>query len=129
MGVSIAAICIGASLGALLRWGLATWLNALLPELPPGTWVANAVGGYLIGIAFAFFAGHPALPAPWRLMVITGFLGGLTTFSAFSLEVVSNLIGGRFAWAAATVVAHLAASVAATLAGIETVVLLRGVRP
>ena len=129
MGASIAAVCIGASLGALLRWWLATWLNGLLPQLPPGTWLANVIGGYLIGVAFAFFAGHPELAPPWRLLVVTGFLGGLTTFSTFSVEVVASLLEGRLGWAAATVAAHVAGSVAATLLGVATVVLLRGLRP
>ena len=102
----VIAISIGAALGALLRWGLGTQLNALFPSLPPGTLAANLVGGYLIGLAIAFFASHPSLPPEWRLFVITGFLGGLTTFSTFSAEVVTQLMGGRTGWALATIAIH-----------------------
>jgi CrcB protein len=78
---SLLAICVGASLGAVLRWGLAAASNALFPTIPPGTWLANMLGGYLIGVALAFFGEHTDLAHAWRLLVITGFLGGLTTFS------------------------------------------------
>ena len=84
---AILAISVGAALGALLRWGLGITLNHLLPTLPPGTLAANLVGGYLIGVAMAFFAQSPNVPPEWRLFVVTGFLGGLTTFSTFSSEV------------------------------------------
>ena len=126
--LSVVAISIGAALGALLRWVLGTQLNALFPSLPPGTLVANLVGGYLIGAAMALFAGHPALPPEWRLFVVTGFLGGLTTFSAFSAEVVQQLMEGRMGWALATIAVHVAGSVAMTLLGIGTVALFRNVR-
>lgn len=122
---SLLAIAAGASLGAILRWVLANGLNALLPTLPPGTLAANLLGGYLIGVAVAFFAQHPSLPPAWRLFVVTGFLGGLTTFSTFSAEVVSNLMAGRPAWALATAAVHLLGSVGMTLLGIGTVALLR----
>jgi CrcB protein len=121
---AVAAICLGASLGALARWGLALVLNGLHPALPPGTLMANLVGAYAIGLALAFFAQHPALSPAWRLFLITGFLGALTTFSAFSAEVVDNLMGGRYGWALLTVLAHVLGSIAMTLAGIGTVRLL-----
>lgn len=124
----ILAISAGASLGALLRWVLGTQLNALLPSLPPGTLAANLLGGYLIGIAVAFFAGHPSLPPEWRLFVVTGLLGGLTTFSTFSAEVVTQLMEGRWSWAVGTVAVHVLGSVAMTLLGIGTVALARTVR-
>lgn len=124
MLVSILAVSLGAALGALLRWGLSVGLNGLFPALPPGTLAANLVGGYLVGVAVAFFAQH-ALPPEWRLFVITGFLGGLTTFSTFSAEVVSLLQQGRLAWAMGAVSAHVLGSLAATLAGIATVAWLR----
>ena len=128
MSLSILAICVGASFGAVLRWLLASWLNSLLPSLPPGTLVANLLGGYLIGIAVAFFASHPSLSPQWRLLVVTGFLGGLTTFSTFSAEVVTNLLGARLNWAFATIAAHLVGSVAMTLLGIGTVRLFRTIQ-
>jgi CrcB protein len=111
------AVAIGASLGALLRWGLGMGLNHLMPNLPPGTLVANLLGGYLVGLAVAFFSQHGHLPVEWRLFVITGFLGGLTTFSTFSAEVLGLLQQGRALWAFATMGAHLAGSLLMTLAG------------
>ncbi|MFM2067701.1 MAG: fluoride efflux transporter CrcB [Pseudomonadota bacterium] len=125
---SLLAISGGASLGALLRWLLGTQLNTLLPSLPPGTLAANLLGGYLIGIAVAFFADHPSLTPEWRLFVVTGFLGGLTTFSTFSAEVVTQLMEGRWSWAVGAVFAHVLGSVTMTLLGIGTVALARHVR-
>lgn len=125
MLLSVLAISIGAAGGALLRWVLGNQLNALFPFLPPGTLAANLLGGYLIGVAVAFFASHPALPPQWRLLVITGFLGGLTTFSTFSAEVVTQLMEGRVGWALGAVAVHVAGSVGMTLLGIATVALLR----
>ena len=122
---SIVSICAGASLGALLRWVLAGRLNPLHPFLPAGTLAANLVGGYLVGIAIALFAALPDLSPQWRLFVITGFLGGLTTFSTFSAEVVVQLQQGRPGWALATAVAHLAGSLLLTALGIATVAWLR----
>lgn len=121
MSWSIAAISIGAAAGALLRWFLGVQLNALFPALPPGTLVANLLGGYLIGVAVAFFAGEPSLPPEARLLVITGFLGGLTTFSTFSAEVVTLLQEGRIIWALAAIGTHVAGSLAMTALGILTV--------
>lgn len=128
LSLSILAICVGASLGALLRWLLSSRLNSMLPSLPPGTLVANLVGGYLIGVAVAFFASHPSLSPQWRLLVVTGFLGGLTTFSTFSAEVVTNLMEARLSWAFATVAAHLLGSLAMTLLGIGTVQFFRAMQ-
>ena len=125
MYLSIAVISVGAALGALLRWVLGMQLNALFPSIPPGTLMANLVGGYLIGVAVAFFAGNPSLPPEWRLLTITGFLGGLTTFSTFSAEVVAQLLEGRIGWALSTILAHVLGSIAMTLLGIGTVSLLR----
>lgn len=124
----VIAISFGAALGALLRWVLGTRLNAVFPLLPPGTLAANILGGYLVGVAVAFFSSHPALPPEWRLFVVTGFLGGLTTFSTFSAEVVEQLMTGRTGWALATVAVHVAGSVCMTLLGIGTVALFRHVR-
>jgi CrcB protein len=122
---SILAICVGASLGALLRWWLGLVLNGLFPTIPPGTLAANLVGGYLVGLAIAFFATYSAIAPEWRLLVITGFCGGLTTFSTFSAELVGLLQQGRAAWALAAAAAHLAGSVLTTFAGIATMLWLR----
>ena len=122
---AVLAVCTGASIGAVLRWQLGAWLNHLNPALPPGTLVANLVGGYLVGLAVACFAHQPGLALEWRLFVITGFLGGLTTFSTFSAEVVALLQQGRVLMASAAIGAHLAGSLVATVAGIATVELAR----
>ena len=121
---SIVAICVGASLGALLRWWLGLVLNGLFPTIPPGTLAANLVGGYLVGFAIAFFATYAAIAPEWRLLVITGFCGGLTTFSTFSAELVTLLQQGRAAWALAAAAAHLLGSVLMTFAGIATMLWL-----
>jgi len=124
---SILAISLGASLGAVLRWLLGTTLNTLFPTIPPGTLAANLIGGYLIGIALAFFANQPALAPEWRLLIITGFLGGLTTFSTFSAEVTSLLQQGRLTWAAAAISLHVCGSLAMTLLGLATVSICKNI--
>lgn len=118
---ALTAVALGAALGAWLRWGLSYWLNPRLEQLPLGTLTANVVGGYLVGIAVAVFAAHPALPPFWRLLLVTGFLGGLTTFSTFSAENVALL--GSGAWGGAILHAglHLVGSLVATAAGIASV--------
>jgi len=123
---SFLAIGIGAALGAWLRWGLGLWLNPTLPELPLGTLSANLVGGYLIGLAIAFFLQHPGISPEWRLFVITGFLGGLTTFSTFSAETVTLLLRGQYMWGAGIIAAHLGGSLLMTVMGIQTVKWLQG---
>lgn len=125
MLASVASICAGASTGALLRWLLGTWLNHLWPSVPLGTLAANLLGGYLIGVAFAHFSAHPLLAPELRLLVITGFLGGLTTFSTFSIEVVTTAQRGDLASAAAIVLLHLLGSLACTVLGIATINWLR----
>lgn len=122
---AVIAISLGASLGAVLRWLLGVGMNHLLPALPLGTLAANLVGAYLVGVAVALFAQSPQLPPEWRLFVITGFLGGLTTFSTFSAEVVAALNQGRLGWAAATVSVHVLGSLGLTLLGLATPALLR----
>ncbi|MDD4979305.1 MAG: fluoride efflux transporter CrcB [Gallionella sp.] len=117
---SFIAIGVGAACGAWLRWGLGLWLNPALPELPIGTLTANLIGGYLIGLAVAFFMQHPGLSAEWRLLIITGFLGGLTTFSTFSVETVTLLMRGQYAWGMGIIAAHLGGSLMMTLLGIQT---------
>jgi CrcB protein len=117
---SILAISAGAAAGATLRWLLGLWLNALFPAIPMGTLAANLVGGYLIGIASAFFADAAGLPPELRLLVITGFLGGLTTFSTFSAEVVNLLVQQRLALACGAIGLHLLGSLSLTLLGLAT---------
>ena len=123
---AVLAISLGAAIGALLRWGLGVGLNHLFPALPPGTLVANLVGGYLIGIAMSVFAQAGTLPPEWRLFIVTGFLGGLTTFSSFSAEVVTLMQQGRAGWAMATVATHVLGSLALTVAGFASAEFFRG---
>jgi CrcB protein len=120
----VLAISVGAALGALLRWALGTRLNGLFPAVPPGTLAANLIGGYIIGVAIAFFARYAAVAPEWRLLWITGFCGGLTTFSTFSAELVVLLQQGRAGWALAATALHVVGSVLMTFAGIGTVLLL-----
>jgi CrcB protein len=126
MLANIVSVSLGAALGALLRWVLAVRFNPLFPALPLGTLAANLVGGYLIGLAIGLFAHMPDLPPQVRLFVITGFLGGLTTFSTFSAEVVTQLQQGHTAWALTTAFTHLVGSFALTALGIASVAWLRG---
>jgi fluoride exporter len=119
--ISIAAISAGAALGALLRWYFATRLNEIFPKLPLGTLAANLLGGYLIGTTIALFLAFPTLSPQWRLLTVTGFLGGLTTSSTFSAEVVGALLDGQILWAIWTIASHLLGSLAMTLLGIATV--------
>lgn len=114
------AVGLGAALGAWLRWGLAVWLSALNANLNFGTVVANLAGSYAIGIALGFFAGHPHIAPEWRLFAVTGFLGGLTTFSTFSGESMVLLQRGDYGWALAHAGLHLAGSIALCIAGFAT---------
>lgn len=118
--VAMSAVFGGAGLGALLRWWLGGLLNPIYPTIPLGTVAANLIGGFLVGVASAFFAQHSALPAEWRLLVITGFMGGLTTFSTFSLEVVTLLGRQEYAWALGAASLHLTGSLVLTAVGIVT---------
>ena len=120
-GAGILAVGMGAALGAWLRWILGLGFNAYVPNLPLGTLAANLVGGFLIGVAVEIFTLHPVLPPEIRLFVITGFLGGLTTFSTFSAETVALLQRAEYGWAGAIIVAHLAGSIVMTLLGIAVV--------
>ena len=116
---SVLAICLGACAGALARWGLGLWLNPLA-AIPLGTLAANLIGGYLIGICIAAFEALPQLGEVWRLTLVTGFLGALTTFSTFSLEVVSMLQQARYFHAVGTSALHLVGSLSMTLLGIHS---------
>jgi CrcB protein len=121
---ALIAIGCGAATGAWLRWGLGMWLNPLLPELPLGTLAANLLGGYVIGLAISFFDLHQGLAPEWRLFLITGMLGALTTFSTFSAETVTLLLRGQYGWGAAIISAHLGGSLLMTVLGIQTMKLL-----
>jgi len=112
-------IGVGAALGALLRWGLGLWLNPLFALLPLGTLAANLAGGFLIGLSIAFFELHQGLAPELRLLIITGFLGALTTFSTFSAETVNLLMRGQYGWGLAIISAHLGGSLLMTVAGIH----------
>ena len=125
--LTVIAICIGASVGALSRWQLGLWLNptnATAGLLPWGTLAANLIGGYLVGVCVGVFQQLPDLDPIWRLALVTGFLGALTTFSSFSAEVVVMLQQGRLALAAGTASLHLFGSLALTVLGLKTVSLL-----
>jgi CrcB protein len=121
----VVAIAVGSALGALLRWWFGLRLNGLLPQMPFGTLAANLVAGYVIGAAIAFFAGMPQLSPQWRLLVITGFCGGLSTFSTYSAEIVALLQRGQYGWGATVAATHLAGSLLMTIAGFATVGWLR----
>jgi|SRR5690554_1780984 len=127
MAYSILAICAGASCGALFRWFLGLQLNALFPTIPPGTLIANLLGGFLVGVALNFFSTQASLAPEWRLLVITGFLGGFTTFSAFSAEVVALLQQGRLMWATGAVAIHVLGSLFMTILGMVTYEWVRSV--
>ena len=120
---AVLAISVGASIGALARWGLGLWLTPG-GVIPWGTLAANLIGGYLIGVCLAVFQALPDLDPAWRLAIVTGFLGGLTTFSSFSAEVVTLLHQTRYALAFGTAMLHVAGSLLLTIAGYHTATLL-----
>ena len=117
----LAAVAVGATFGAWLRFGLSHWLNPRLPHFPLGTLAANQLGGYLVGIAVAYLAANTSVAPEWRLFIITGFLGGLTTFSTFSAEVVLLLSGQRYATALVLALVQLIGSLLLTALGFITV--------
>ena len=112
------AVGVGAAIGAWARWGLSMWLNPRFMLFPLGTFVANAFCGFLVGLAVAYFVRHPELSPAWRLFAVTGFLGGLTTFSTYSAEVVALIEQNELMWALAVAAAHLLVSLALTAVGI-----------
>jgi fluoride exporter len=119
-GAAILAVGIGAAVGAWLRWALGALLNGLFPAVPPGTLVANLLGGYIVGVAIAVFSNNPAISPEWRLLIITGFCGGLTTFSTFSVEITALLQQGRATAMVAAIALHVGGSLAMTLLGIAS---------
>jgi CrcB protein len=122
---SIVAISLGASLGATLRWGLGVLLNAMFPVIPLGTLTANVLGGYCTGIALSVFVFNPGIAYEWRLFIITGFLGALTTFSTFSAEVIIFLQQRCFFRAVCVIVLHVFGSLFMTFLGILTFTMFR----
>ena len=125
--LTVIAICLGACVGALSRWQLGLWLNpasASAGLLPLGTLAANLIGGYLVGVCVGVFQQLPELDPVWRLALVTGFLGALTTFSSFSAEVVGMLEQQRYVLAFGTAAVHLLGSLLLTLAGIKTAILI-----
>jgi CrcB protein len=120
MWLSILAIFFGAGFGALLRAGFNVLTVSATSVIPLGTLLSNMVGGYLVGLAVAYFGNNPQLSPEWKLLVVTGFLGGLTTFSSFSAEVVGFIQRGEFTWALGTAILHLVGSLMLTFLGILT---------
>ena len=120
-GLGFLVVGVGAALGAWLRWALNLGLNTMLPNLAVGTLAANLIGGYLIGVVIEYFFQQGAMPQELRLFVITGFLGGLTTFSSFSAEAAELMMRAQYGWAALMISSHLIGSIAMTFLGIATV--------
>jgi crcB protein len=115
---SLLAIGLGGATGSLIRWRLGLLLNGIHPDLPIGTLVANLSAGFIIGASIAFFLRHPALSGDWKLFVLTGLMGGLSTFSTFSAEVTAHMQQGRFGWAFAEIFVHVGGSVLMTSLGL-----------
>ncbi|MBK0018764.1 fluoride efflux transporter CrcB [Kosakonia sp. S42] len=111
------AVITGGALGCVIRWQLSEHLNAIFPDLPPGTLLVNLMGGFIIGATLAYFLHHPGPDPTWRLLITTGLCGGMTTFSTFSADVFALLQSGNYAWAAASVLIHVLGSLAMTAAG------------
>ena len=118
MLTKLVAIGLGAAGGAWIRWGLGLIFNATLKNIPLGTFLANLVGGFLIGVAVEFFSNNTQLSPEWKLLIITGFLGGLTTFSTFSVESVQLIQSGRVGWAAILIGIHVFGSILMTVLGL-----------
>ncbi|SAK89033.1 camphor resistance protein CrcB [Caballeronia arationis] len=121
---SLFAIGLGGATGSLIRWRLGLLLNAVHPDFPIGTLVANLSAGYIIGASIAFFIRHPSVSGDWKLFVLTGLMGGLSTFSTFSAEVTTHMQQGRFGWAFAEIVIHVGGSLLMTTLGLLTISLL-----
>lgn len=127
MPLSFLAIGLGAAIGAWLRWGLGLWLNPYHTTLPLGTLAANMIGGYGIGLALVWISQHPGISPEWRLFAITGLLGGLTTFSTFSGEVMALITRQQYGWALTNIGAHVVGSLSMVALGMFTCrLLLRG---
>lgn len=120
----LVAIMIGGAVGCVIRWFFGIKLNSLFPSLPPGTLVVNLLGAFIIGAAMAFFMRHPQLDPAWKLLIVTGLCGGLTTFSTFSVEVFTLLQAGNILWAFTSVMVHVMGSLIMTAAGFYLLTLL-----
>lgn len=123
---SLIAVIVGGATGCVIRWLLAVRLNALFPSLPPGTLIVNLAGGFIIGAAMAWFLRQPQLDPAWKLLIITGLCGGMTTFSTFALEIVTLLQAGNYLWAMISLFTHLVGSLLMTFAGFWLMTLLMG---
>ncbi|MCX8959292.1 fluoride efflux transporter CrcB [Erwinia psidii] len=123
---SLIAVIIGGSAGCVIRWLLGIRLNALFPELPPGTLLVNLVGGFIIGAAMAWFLRNPHIDPAWKLLITTGLCGGMTTFSTFSLEIITLMQTGKMLWALISVLTHVIGSLLMTFAGFWLMTLLLG---
>lgn len=122
---AIIAISIGSVVGALMRYGLSLSMNAFVPHIPMGTLASNLIAAYIVGVAIAFFGSTPNLPPAWRLFVITGLAGGLSTFSTFSAELLTLLRDGRLGWSAGMLALHVGGSLTMTALGMATISLTR----
>ncbi|HAI04187.1 MULTISPECIES: fluoride efflux transporter CrcB [Pantoea] len=118
------AVMIGGSAGCVLRWLFAVRFNALFPNLPPGTLLVNLIGGLIIGAAMAWFVRHPEIDPAWKLLIITGLCGGLTTFSSFTAELMVLLQSGKYLWAMASALVHVIGSLLMAFAGFALMTLL-----
>lgn len=118
---SLLAVMIGGAMGCALRWLISLRFNALFPNLPPGTLIVNLAGGFIIGVALAYFLKNPQLDPMWKLLIVTGLCGGLTTFSTFSAEIVLLLQNGNYLWAMTSVMTHVIGSLLMTFAGFALV--------
>ncbi|MGQ6142867.1 fluoride efflux transporter CrcB [Serratia sp. IR-2025] len=123
---SLLAVFIGGGVGSVLRWAVSMKMNPLNVHIPLGTLMVNLIGGFIIGLAMAIFTRMTHLDPTWKLLITTGFCGGLTTFSTFSLEVVYLMQDGRFGWALANMLLNLAGSLAMTLLAFMLVMWVNG---
>ncbi|SFT93290.1 CrcB protein [Kosakonia arachidis] len=121
----LAAVIIGGAVGCVIRWFLGLKLNSVFPSLPPGTLVVNLLGAFIIGAAMAYFMRNPQLDPAWKLLIVTGLCGGMTTFSTFSVEVFTLLQVGNYLWALTSVLVHVVGSLLMTAAGFYLITLLR----
>lgn len=121
---SMLAVMVGGAVGCALRWLIGVRFNALFPNLPPGTLIVNLAGGLIIGMALALLLKNPQLDPMWKLMIVTGFCGGLTTFSTFSAEIILLLQSGNYLWAMLSVMTHVIGSLLMTFAGFALITML-----